>query len=269
MNKKLLLLTLISLLLLAACSREPSWEDETVEEVSTRIMADDVNVAWTLEDSDAPEAEGSKRIRLAIAKRDGTPIESFDLNHEKLLHLIIVSKDLSYFNHIHPEYKGGGVFEIDNAFPAGGQYRMIADFTPADGDDMTKLEWMEVRGAAADPVPVVPGGTLTGTDGGTRVTLAADKLAAKENVTLTFTLSDAAGGQPVTDLEPYLGAIGHVVILSEDGNRYVHVHAEEGQGSGPEAVFEATFPGSGVYKIWGQFQRSGKVLTVPFVVAVE
>jgi len=269
MNKKLWVLPLIGLLLLTACSREPSWDEEAVEEVSQRIMADDVNVAWTLEDSGDPQAKGAKRIRLAIAKRDGTPIESFELNHEKLLHLIIVSKDLSYFNHIHPAYKGGGVFEIDNTFPAGGQYRMVADFTPTDGDDMTKLEWVEVPGAPADPVPVVPDETLNGTDGGTRVTLAADKLAAKEDVTLTFTLSDATGGQPVTDLEPYLGAIGHVVILSEDGNRYVHVHAEEGQGSGPEAVFEATFPGSGIYKIWGQFQRGGKVLTVPYVVTVE
>ena len=68
------------------------------------------------------------------------------MNHEKLLHLIIVSKDLSYFNHVHPEYKGKGVFEIENEFPAGGEYRMVADFKPTDGNSMSKMEWVMVEG---------------------------------------------------------------------------------------------------------------------------
>ncbi|HZG74860.1 MAG TPA: hypothetical protein VEZ72_03290, partial [Paenibacillus sp.] len=73
----------------------------------------------------------------------------------------------------------------------------------------------------------------------------------------------------IADLEPYLGAIGHVVVLSEDGERYVHVHAEADQGSGPDAMFETTFQKAGLYKIWGQFQHRGDVFTVSYVVEVQ
>ncbi|MGG1311457.1 hypothetical protein [Cohnella laeviribosi] len=267
MSKRILFLLLLTMLL-SACGSNSSWEDEAVSEVSDRILADDVEAVWTLERDQASAAAAGTMIRLEIKKKDGGPIDAFDINHEKLLHLIVVSKDLSYFNHIHPEYKGNGVFEIANDFPAGGEYRMIADFTPTGGDPMTKMAWVRVEGEQAKPVPVVPDETLEKTADGNRVKLAIDPLASKKELTLKFTIADEKTGKPVTDLEPYLGAIGHVVILTEDGERYLHVHADEGQGTGPEAVFETAFPKSGIYKIWGQFQRENKVFTVSYVVRV-
>jgi hypothetical protein len=181
---------------------------------------------------------------------------------------MVISKDLSYFNHIHPEYKGGGVFEITNDFPAGGEYRLIADFKPMGGDSMTKMEWVHIEGERTKPVPIVPDASLDKTFEGKRVKLAIDQLAANKEVTLTFSITDARTGQPVTNLQPYLGSIGHVVILTEDGEQYLHVHADEGQGTGPNALFETSFPKSGTYKIWGQFQRDNQVFTTSYVVNV-
>jgi hypothetical protein len=160
------------------------------------------------------------------------------------------------------------VFEIANDFPTGGEYRLIADFKPSDGDSMTKMEWVRIEGESAKPVPVVPDSSLDKTFEGNRVKLVIDQLAVNKEVTLKFSFRDDKTNQPITDLEPYLGAIGHVVILTEDGERYVHVHAEEGQGTGPDAIFETTFPKSGIYKIWGQFQRDNQVFTVSYVVNV-
>lgn len=74
--------------------------------------------------------------------------------------------------------------------------------------------------------------------------------------------------KPITDLQPYLGAVGHVVILNQDGGEYLHVHPTDEKSSGQDAKFMATFPHSGVFKIWDQFQQNGKVFTVPFVVKV-
>lgn len=202
-------------------------------------------------------------------KNNGKPIEKFDINHEKLLHLIIISKDLSYFNHVHPEYKGNGVFEIRNDFPAGGEYKLIADFKPSGGNSMTKMEWVQVKGKQAQPHTVTVVKSLEKTVDGKRVTLSMDSLEANKELTLKFSFSDEKTNQPITDLEPYLGSIGHVVVLSEDGERYLHVHASEGQGSGPEALFETEFPKSGVYKIWGQFQKDNQVFTVSYVVNVR
>ncbi|MDQ1910769.1 hypothetical protein RAC89_09810 [Paenibacillus sp. GD4] len=271
MSKRILMIVLLTAIL-SACGSKPSWDQEKVPAASAgqvqRLMADQVKAAWSLTDAGASEAGIGKRIRLEVKKSDGSPVDRFQVNHEKLLHLIVISKDLSYFNHIHPEHKGGGVFEIDNVFPAGGEYRFIADFKPADGDSMTKMEWLKVEGKPSEAVPVVPDEKLVRVIDGKRVTLTLDSLEAKKETKLTFTLAEESSNQPITDLQQYLGAIGHVVILSEDGERYVHVHAEEGQGTGPDAVFEASFPRSGVYKIWGQFQRNGQVFTAAYVVKV-
>jgi hypothetical protein len=254
---------------LAACGSgtNASWEDDEKNiEVSDRIVTDDVKVEWELDNNQASD-QGTK-IRLNITNND-EPISKFDINHEKYLHLIIVSKDLSYFNHVHPEYKGDGVFEIENKFPTGGEYRMVADFKPADGSSMSKMEWVEVEGEDVQPKAVTVDSSLEKSVGGKKVTLEFDpQLEVGVESTLKFTLSDESNGQPISDLEPYLGSIGHVVVFSEDGERYLHVHAIENQGSGPEALFETNFSEGGIYKIWGQFQKDGEVFTVPFVIKV-
>src|SRR4029453_12462949 len=83
--------------------------------------------------------------------------------------------------------------------------------------------------------------------------------------TLAFTLT--RGGKPVTDLEPFLGAAGHLVMISQDHGAYVHSHPLV-SGTGPRIEFKATFVRTGLYRAWGQFQRHGRVLTAPFVVGV-
>jgi hypothetical protein len=268
MNRITMLTVALSMLLVGACGGQQAWEDEQLDEsdVSKRILTDHVKADWRLAPSQT--GEGSL-VQITFRLQDGSPVEAFELTHEKLLHLIIVSKDLSYFNHVHPEYKGGGIFEIVNDFPAGGEYRMIADFKPAGGDAMTKLAWLEAEGEPAPSAPVVLTDPLEAAAAGKRVTLRTSRLAPDEASVLAFHVEDEATGRPITDLEPYLGAIGHVVILSEDGERYVHAHAEKNQGSGPDASFDVTFPKNGIYKIWAQFQHQGQVFTTSYVVQVS
>lgn len=265
MIKKLWILFILAALLLSACGTDSLWEEEVVEN-SNRIMTEDVVAIWEIDKEKDSELENL--IRLTITN-NGEPLDNFDVNHEKLLHLIVVSKDFSYFNHIHPEYKGDGVFEIKNEFPSGGEYRMVADFKPTNGSYISKMAWVTVEGDEAQQIAVTVDENLEKTVAGMTVELSIEPaLAAGEERTMKFTLTDEDTRQPISDLEPYLGSIGHVVVLSKDGERYLHVHALEGQGSGPEAIFETEFPKSGVYKIWGQFQRNGEVVTVPFVVEV-
>ncbi|MDE7552966.1 hypothetical protein CN324_15150 [Bacillus anthracis] len=95
------------------------------------------------------------------------------------------------------------------------------------------------------------------------------KLKAKQETMLTFTFKNAKTKEPITDLQPYLGAVGHVVILDKDSKQYVHVHPMVEDAKGPEAVFHATFPSPGIYKVWGEFKQNNKVFTVPFVVEVS
>ncbi len=208
-------------------------------------------------------------IRIRVLDEAGRPVNEFDIEHEKLMHLIVVSKDMSYFNHIHPEYKGDGVFEVSNVFPAGGEYKLIADYVPAGGGKTTQMEWIAVEGEPAPAVPLKPDQTHEKIADGVEVTLDNDHPAVGEEVELNFRLADAGTKEPIADLEPYLGAVGHVVILSEDTNQYLHVHPTGELAKGPEAKFMTAFPQSGTYKIWAQFQRDGKVLTVSYVVEAK
>lgn len=218
----------------------------------------------------APQAKAKEETTVTIQIQDsgGKPIDDFDLNHEKKMHLIAVSKDLSYYRHLHPEYKGKGLFTVSTQFPSGGDYRLFADFKPSGKENLVKSYTLTVQGDAAPPVAIEPEGAWTKTIDGNEVTLNIDHLMAGMELNLTYTFKDAATKTPIQDLQPYLGAVGHVVILDANADQYLHVHPTDEKSTGPEAKFMTTFPKSGVYKIWGEFQRGGKVFTVPFVVKV-
>jgi Cu+-exporting ATPase len=233
----------------------------------TTIKADDVKAVWTIGSGQKPQSKQDTNIRIEFQK-DGKPIEEFDISHEQKLHLIIVSKDLSFFNHIHPTYKGKGVFEITTQFPAGGDYKLIADIVPTGGSAMSKMNWTHVEGAPAKQEPVQPDTEFTKAVDGKLITLSFDNLASNKEMNLNFTIKDEKSGTPITNLQPYLGAVGHVVILTEDTEQYLHVHPIDEKASGPDAKFMTTFPKSGVYKIWGQFKHNDKVFTVPFIINV-
>ncbi|PZE19549.1 Cu(2+)-exporting ATPase [Paenibacillus xerothermodurans] len=224
------------------------------------------NAVWSTENA---EAGKETIVRINIQEEAGQPVDKFDIEHEKLLHLIVVSKDLSYFNHIHPEYKGKGEFVITNNFPSGGEYKLIADYVPSNGSKTTKTDWIKVAGASAAAIPVTSDQSHSKIVDGIQVTLQNDHPEAGKDFELNFQLTDADTKEPITDLEQYLGAIGHVVVLSEDTEEYLHVHPVDEKATGPVAEFMTKFPSPGTYKIWGQFQREGKVFTVPFVVQVS
>jgi major membrane immunogen (membrane-anchored lipoprotein) len=278
--KKLLLTTLIvSVALLAACSKKTDHDktasannesaehgshgDSHGEEENLR----NTSAMWQF-DHDNPQPDKDTSIKINIQDADGKAIRDFDINHEKKMHLIVVSKDLSFFNHIHPEYKGEGSFEIVSKFPNPGDYKLIADYIPSGGSATTQSEWITVSGTAPEPEEIAPAAELTTTVDGIGASLDFDHLMADRDVSLTFTLEDAKTKEPISDLQPYLGAVGHVVILSEDAERYLHVHPTDEDATGPKAEFMTKFPDSGVYKIWGQFQRNDKIYTIPFVVNV-
>jgi hypothetical protein len=207
-------------------------------------------------------------VTILIQNQWDRPIDKFDRVHEQLLHLIVVSKDLSYFRHIHPEYKGDGRFEITTSFPSGGDYQLIADFTPTGMGQTVQSHWVHIGGSERKTEELKADHNPLKMVSGYEVALSFDHLMAGMGLTMKFSIRDAATKQPITDLQPYLGSLGHAVAISADGADYVHVHPNDPQGSGPDAAFTIAFPNSGLYRIWGQFQRHNEVITVPFTVNV-
>lgn len=207
-------------------------------------------------------------LRFTIQGPDGKPVTQYTETHEKDLHLIVVRRDMSGFHHVHPTRDASGTWSIPFTFTAGGTWRLYADFQPAGlGRTLTLGTDVNVSGLYI-PVPLNEPASkyvVNGYD----VTLAGNPVAGKESE-LTFAVSRA--GEPVTDLQPYLGAFGHLVSLRSGDLAYLHTHpaqdAEAGSKGGPEITFATTFPTAGTYSLFLDFQHAGVVRTAEFTVQV-
>jgi hypothetical protein len=190
----------------------------------------------------------------------GSPVTKFAVVHEKTFHLFVVSRDLAYFTHVHPEARPDGTFRLQHAL-APGPYMLIADFLPEGGTSQMVQKAVIVPGERR-PHP------LADERHGLRVTLETEDVAAARHAMLRFTVTDEATGEPVTDLEPYLGAPAHMLIVRSDLGDAVHAHPEEAATTGPIVSFHPVLPAAGEFRLWIQFQRRGRVSTHPFTLTV-
>ena len=195
-----------------------------------------------------------------IVGPDGAAVTRYVPTHERDLHLIVVRRDLSGFQHVHPRRDADGTWRIPLTVAQGGQYRVLADFQPA-GRDRPLTLGVDVP-AAGDyrPVPL-PAPARTGDVDGYRVTLAGDLVPGTAS-RLTLTVTRA--GRPVTDLQPYLGAYGHLVALRAGDLAYLHVHPEATGDAGPAITFVAEVPSTGAYRLFLDFRHGDVVRTAAF-----
>ncbi len=218
---------------------------------------------YTLELQDPVVQAGAGRpVSFVIDGPDG-PVTSYDVEHEKRLHFIAVRRDFTGFQHVHPELAADGTWTTELDLTPG-QWRVFADFKPAGADDLTLGSDLAVPGEVT--VAPDPPATRVSTVDGYTVTLGGD-LASGEHSTLG--LSVAKDGQPVTDLEPYLGAYGHLVALRAGDLAYLHVHPEGEPGDGvttpgPDVEFVAEVPSAGSYHLYLDFKHGGVVRTAKF-----
>jgi len=203
----------------------------------------------------------------------GAGITKFTDVHERAFHLFIVSRDLETFAHVHPQLARDGTLELRQDL-APGQYILIADFLPVGGTPQLVQRVIVTPGYKgplfASPPPLNQS-VSEQVVSGLRVRLDASQLKAGRASPLRVEIADARTGAPVTDLEPYLGAPGHLLVVSQDGTAAIHGHPDDVPGQvnrGPAVTFDPVLPAPGTYKLWVQFQRKGQVVTAPFVVQV-
>jgi hypothetical protein len=232
-----------------------------------KLITDDRYTVQVVPSSTRIRAGVTTTLSFHLKDPSGFDVTNLEVVHEKLLHLIVVSNDLSWFEHVHPVADGPGRFRLRFKFPAGGTYTLFHDFTPAKvGMQVVPVE-LTVEGARRAPAQLVVDDEESKRIDGYDVRLTHTWLAPGLGCGFAFWLS--RHGKPVTDLEPYLGAMGHLVIVSEDRATFIHSHPLEHSATADSIVqFGMMFAKTGRYKAWGQFQRHGRVLTVPFVVEV-
>ncbi len=241
-------------------------------------------------------------LAFTVKDKQGATVKDLQIVHEKPMHLLVVSKDLAEFYHIHPEQSPDGSYRVEHTFPNGGEYKLYADFTPKEATQVVEQVDIKVGGAERARVPLVADTNFTKTVSGLRVVMKPDgAIKGGQELMLNFATFDAGTNKPATDLQNYLGELAHFVIISEDMKDFVHAHpmskgehdksgkmkmdgktddhnadghqhsTMEGittKPSASEVAAHTAFPRSGLYKVWAQFQRGGQIITVPFVVNV-
>lgn len=215
------------------------------------------------------------RLRLTVthpathAPRQGSGqaiVRKFSIVHERPMHLFVVGDGLEYFAHEHPVPQRDGVFMIDVRLPKAGPYMAIAEFLPEGGTPQTFQQVFTTGEAFARPAnPAVD--VAPKVVDGMRVTIDASKLKAGGVQPLSFRFEEAASGAPIGDLEPYLGASAHLLIVPVDLTEAIHGHPTD-ERHGPVLSFTPLIPRPGSYKLWIQYQRGGRVSTVSFVIQV-
>jgi hypothetical protein len=214
---------------------------------------------------------GASAVHLAVRDPEsGNGVSRFVDVHERPFHLFIISRDLEQFAHVHPSLGGDGAFDLQHDI-APGVYLLVADFLPVGGTAQLVHRVVTTPGyegplfAEPPPLPNLPAEQVAG---GLRIRMEAQPSAPRRAASIRFAIADAASGQPVTDLEPYLGAAGHLLVVDNALTTAIHGHPEGPATAGPVVAFAPVLPASGRYKMWVQFQRKGVVITAPFVIDV-
>jgi hypothetical protein len=203
-------------------------------------------------------------LRFIVTGPDGHPLTTYDVAHDKELHLVVVSRDLGTFAHIHPERDAAGTWTVTGPALAPGSYRVYADFVPTGHDGMTLATDLAVAGPFA-PQPLPAPGTADEVDG-YDVTIEGELVAGADS---TITVTVRRDGRPVTDLQPYLGALGHLVAIRDGDLAYLHVHPldpVDGAG-GPAVRFAVDVPSAGTYGLYFDFSHGGSVHTASVIAA--
>jgi hypothetical protein len=201
------------------------------------------------------------------APKTGAPVVQFEIVHERLFHMFIVSQDLEYFIHDHPVFGADRIFRYEATFPKPGMYRILSDFYPSGATPQLIERTLIVPAAPGQDVALQPA-TLTAELGPSHcanmdvelVTDPAQPICGMKTM-LFFKFKPAEG------MEKYLGAWGHMLAASDDLIDMIHTHPFIADG-GPQAQFNVIFPRERMYRVWVQFQRKGVVNTAVFNIPV-
>jgi hypothetical protein len=197
-------------------------------------------------------------LAFRIVARDGQTMRTFDVEHTKRMHFIVVRRDMTGFQHLHPTAQPDGTWTVPMTLPDAGSYRVFADFS-VNGKPHTLADDVTVDGTVRSRE--LPAAVTDVDVDGLRVSLTEGASHAGQESELGFTVT--RNGRPVS-VQDYLGAKGHLVALRQGDLAFLHVHPDESS-----LTFMATFPTAGRYRLFLQFQVEGRIHTAAFTQEVS
>jgi hypothetical protein len=239
--------------------------EATAADLPAGLVISEAGYTLDLAEDSLPPGDATS-VAFRVLGPGGEAVTEYDVDHDVDLHLIAVRRDLTGFQHVHPELGADGVWRVALALDPG-SWRLFADFVPTGlGEKLTLGADLAVPGDFA-PAALPAASVTTEVDGFT-VVLTGSLEPRRES---ELTLSVSRDGRPVTDLQPYLGAFGHLVVLRDGDLAYLHAHPLDEAGGappapGPHIRFATTAPSAGSYRLFLDFKHDGVVRTAAFTV---
>ena len=252
---------------------EHSHDSETGEHI-TPLVGDGTRATefgYTMEKVSLPRSAGvAGRVSFRIRFEDGHVVTDYIKEQTKLLHLYVVSKDLTVFRHLHPTLGKDGTWSARLTLPEPGSYRVIAEFVAradADSGDYTMIAGTATVGGRAQPAPAAdqPGPSDQG------VTVAFDRPLATGPDGEMVLVVRGPGDVPV-ELGSYLGAYAHVTGFRRATGAVAHLHpldAPQPSADGTRLTFHTQFSDAGDYLLYVQVRVAGFLYTVPVAATVN
>lgn len=206
-----------------------------------------------------------KEVELTFTPEDesnNTVVVQLQETHGKLIHVILVNEELTWFDHIHAEPDGTGAHKVNKTFPVAGKYLVYADYKSTIGGAQTDRLELHVEGDRNISSHHQHQAKIkTETDG---YTLAIpDGMSLKTgSVSLPIVLEKDGKKVQRAEIEDYLGAVAHIILINQDNKEFIHIHPVSSDISPIHAHADITKPG--LYRMWAQFQTDGKVHTADF-----
>ena len=215
------------------------------------------------------QIEALQEVELALTpkdKSDNTAIVELQETHEKMIHVIVVNENLTWLDHIHAEPDNNGAYKVSETFPSAGKYFVYADYKSTIGGLQTDRIEVKVTGKQNTAQHHHQEKTTSETDGYSLSIQNGNDLKTGR-VELPIMLEKKGSKVERSDIENYLGAVAHIILIGQEDKDFIHIHPESSETSPIHAHAEITKPG--VYRMWVQFQTNGKVNTADFTLNLE
>ncbi len=207
-------------------------------------------------------------------KRTGQIVKKFQRVQEMLMHVVIIGRDLSTYQHIHPELQPDGRFTVVFSFPKEGTYTWYVGYSPPDFLENLSVVTLKTQNAPPNERASLVLGEQLKEVGDLRVTLTPNGVLPRIDTVDFSYMFETTTGEQVKNIQSYLGAFGHLAIVSEDGKTYLHVHPidvpiSRDQLGGPRVRFSTFFQQKGKYKLFGQFKQNEETFVVEHTLEVK
>lgn len=230
------------------------------------IKKDEINALKVDISSKQGVLESGKPVNFSISITDNGKNVPLEVQHDMKMHLLVVNEELTWFDHIHPEEQTDSTYNVSETFPFAGKYLMFTDFKAVGLLGTVDKQEIEVKGTPGNQVAKLDSKYVSKVDGYTVSLLNGEDLKTNRSQDLKFAIEKKGKKFQVADMQDYLGATAHIVMISQIDKDFLHIHPMSDKQYPIYAQTNINKPG--IYRMWVQFKIDGKLQTADFTVNV-